>query len=89
MFRKGGEEFVMVLPMATQDAVGRVAQQVADCIEDLRIPHAQGPTGWVSALIVGVCALPEESVGQSIVRAGDAAMRCKTTGVRAQVVLAD
>lgn len=88
VFRKGGEEFVMVLPMATQDAVERVAEQLAERIAGLRIPHAEGPTGWLSALIVGVSALPQETVGDAIVRAGNAAMRCKATGVRAQVVLA-
>jgi diguanylate cyclase (GGDEF)-like protein len=89
VFRKGGEEFVMVLPMAEPDAVGRVAQYLAECIADLRIPHAEGPTGWLSALIVGVSVFPRETVGQAIVRAGNEAMRCKAKGTRAQVVLTE
>jgi diguanylate cyclase (GGDEF)-like protein len=88
VFRKGGEEFVMVLPMAAPDALARVAEHLAQRIAELKIPHAEGPTGWLSALIVGVSALPLETVGQAIVRAGDEAMRCKATGVRAQIVLA-
>jgi diguanylate cyclase (GGDEF)-like protein len=79
---------VMVLPMAAPDALARVAEHLAQRIAELEIPHAEGPTGWLSALIVGVCALPLETVGQAIVRAGDEAMRCKATGVRAQIVLA-
>jgi two-component system chemotaxis family response regulator WspR len=87
IYRKGGEEFVMVLPRAEPDAIARVARRLAETIADLKIPHAEGPTGWLSALIVGVSALPQETVGSAVMRAGNAAMRCKLTGVRAQVVL--
>jgi diguanylate cyclase (GGDEF)-like protein len=86
-FRKGGEEFVMVLPSAEPEAVERVAQNLLECIAELRIPHAKGPTGWLSALIVGASVLPGETVGGAIIRAGNAAMRCKSGGLRAQVVI--
>ena len=89
VFRKGGEEFVMVLPMADAEAVAEVARHLAACIADLRIPHADGPTGWLSALIVGTTVMAGQTIGRAVVRAGDAAMRCKGSGVRAQVVLVD
>lgn len=87
-FRKGGEEFVMVLPFADRDAVGAICARVESCIAELSIPHAKGPTGWLSALVVGVALAPGESVGAAMKRAGDQAMRCKTNGIRARVVLA-
>ena len=86
VFRKGGEEFVMVLPQADQGAAERIAASLAAGIAALRIPHADGPTGWLSALIVATSVWAGETVAQAIARAGDAAMRCKAAGVRAQVL---
>jgi len=87
VFRKGGEEFVVVLPLAEPDAVRRVAENVAECIADLKIPHAEGPTGWLSALIVGTHVGQSQTVGDAVVRAGNETMRLKAMGIRAQVVL--
>ena len=86
VFRKGGEEFVMVLPLADPSAAERVAFRVEECIAELKIPHAEGPTGWLSALVVGVSVNTGETVAQAVVRAGNAAMRCKATGIRAKVL---
>ena len=86
VFRKGGEEFVMVLPLADPSAAERVAFRVEECIAELKIPHAEGPTGWLSALVVGVSVNAGETVAQAVVRAGNAAMRCKATGIRAKVL---
>jgi diguanylate cyclase (GGDEF)-like protein len=85
-FRKGGEEFVLVLPSADAAAAHRVAKNVAAQLADLRIPHAGGPTGWLSALIVGTVVRPGETLKESIVRAGDAAMACKANDIRATIV---
>ncbi len=86
VFRKGGEEFVMVLPLADPSAAERVAFRVEECMSALKIPHAEGPTGWLSALVVGVSVNAGESVAQGVVRASNAAMRCKATGIRAKVL---
>jgi diguanylate cyclase (GGDEF)-like protein len=87
VFRKGGEEFVIVLPLAEPDAVRRVAENVAESIAGLKIPHAEGPTGWLSALIVGTSVRPPKTIGDAVARAGDETMRLKAMGTRAQVVL--
>ncbi|MBX3602689.1 MAG: diguanylate cyclase [Rubrivivax sp.] len=88
-FRKGGEEFVMVLPMADVGAARRVAENVATQLADLRIPHAGGPTGWLSALIVGTVSRPGETLRDSIARAGDAAMACKKNDIRATIIFTE
>ncbi len=87
-YRASGEQFVMVLPGAEPETVDQVARQVLDGIHDLCIPHAKGPTGSLSALVIGTSLMPGESVGAAIVRTGDLSASCKARGVRAQVVTA-
>jgi diguanylate cyclase (GGDEF)-like protein len=86
VFRKGGEEFVVILPDASANEALGVAQRIGAAIRALDITHAGSPSGVLTALLtvteVQACSLIHEAVA----RAGNAAMRFKSSGVRAAVL---
>jgi diguanylate cyclase (GGDEF)-like protein/PAS domain S-box-containing protein len=87
--RFGGEEFVIILPMADLKATHARAQRICSKLRDLTVLHRGNPIGAVT-VSVGVAALPEHGAEpRTLVEAADAAMyRAKKEG-RDRVVVAD
>jgi diguanylate cyclase (GGDEF)-like protein len=46
--RYGGEEFIILLPGLDLSHAKQLAEQLRAAVAGLRIPHAHGPTGYVS-----------------------------------------
>ncbi len=89
VFRKGGEEFVVVLP-DTGDAEARLAaERIRSAVEQAGIPHRASPTAAVMTITVGVAASQEGdqpvTVQALMVRAAQAAMRAKVQAQRNRV----
>lgn len=79
--RMGGEEFAVVLPQTTLEDARIMAERMRKAVADLRIPHAESPTGKVVTISAGV----SESVGPTspadILAEADKAMyRAKSSG---------
>ena len=54
VFRKGGEEFVVVMPDVDLDAARAAAERMRAFIEGLEIPHADSATASVLTITLGV-----------------------------------
>jgi diguanylate cyclase (GGDEF)-like protein len=88
VFRKGGEEFVVILPEVSGTEALAVAQRISVAIRALGIIHAGSPSGILTALLTVTEVEASASISESVTRAGNAAMLCKATGVRAMVLRA-
>lgn len=86
VFRKGGEEFVVVLPdIAAKDALA-VANRIRHGVEALRIEHADSATAPVVTATVSLAAGPRSmSLRQLLSVADRQAMSAKLDGGRNQV----
>jgi diguanylate cyclase (GGDEF)-like protein/PAS domain S-box-containing protein len=87
--RYGGEEFVIILPMASLNATELRAERIRSRLRDLAVTHRDRSLGQISASF-GVAALPEHGSEPSILlAAADAALyRAKREG-RDRVVTSD
>jgi diguanylate cyclase (GGDEF)-like protein len=87
--RFGGEEFVILLPMADLKATQARAERIRSRIRELAILH-QGHSVGVVTFSVGVAALPDHGAGSRVLLdAADAALyRAKREG-RDRVAVAD
>lgn len=84
--RAGGEEFVIILPGASEDALHQRAEAVRRCIEDSRIP-ARG-TDLKATVSIGLASFPRHGeTNTAILRAADAGLyKAKAEG-RNRVVM--
>jgi diguanylate cyclase (GGDEF)-like protein len=86
VFRKGGEEFVVILPEANANEALGVAQRISAAIRALDIAHTGSPSGLLTALLTVTEVEASTPINEAVTRAGNAAMRSKASGVRAAVV---
>lgn len=84
--RAGGEEFVIILPGASEDALRQRAEAVRRCIEDSRIPA--GGTDLKATVSIGLASFPSHGeTNTAILRAADAGLyKAKAEG-RNRVVM--
>ncbi len=88
VFRKGGEEFVIVLPEIGLQAIAAAGERIRTAIELLAIPHRGSDVAEVVTATVAIC---HGAVGESLAAlrttAGDLVMAAKQAGRRNQVHL--
>jgi diguanylate cyclase (GGDEF)-like protein len=83
VFRKGGEEFVVVLPEADDTTARAVAERIRRAVAALRIEHADSDTADVLTVTVGAeVGKIGDTLSISMNTAGDRAMRAKLQGRR-------
>lgn len=88
VFRKGGEEIVVVLPGANRAEALRVAERMRSAVESAGLAHAASPTATVITITVGVSAsdaLGSVSLAELMSRAARSAMRAKLACRRNEV----
>lgn len=91
VYRKGGEEIVVVLSGATKDEAELAAERMRSAVEDAAIQHAASPTAPVVTITLGVASSQGRELGtihQLMNLAAQAAMRAKVQAQRNQVHVA-
>lgn len=91
VFRKGGEEIVVVLPDATDLEAQQAAERMRAAVEQAGIQHSASPTAAVITITVGVASSHGSdpvTIQQLMDRAARAAMRAKVQARRNQVHVA-
>ncbi len=81
--RYGGEEFVIILPSTPPSGVKAVAEQVNQCIENLRIDHSENSVSpYVTASLGAACGkpLPKITYDDFLGAADDALYKAKDQG---------
>jgi diguanylate cyclase (GGDEF)-like protein len=80
--RYGGEEFVVLLYHTPRDDALAVAEALRRAVEELGIPHEDGPIGVASISLGGATAIPGAGEApEALLRAADAALyRAKADG---------
>ena len=81
VFRKGGEEFVVILADAA-DVTAKVAERYRDAVAALAIPHSANGRGILTATIGVVAARPGMRIERCLIAAGNAVMAAKLGGRR-------
>lgn len=87
VLRKGGEEFVAVLPQVDLEMALIAAERVRACVESLQIEHRASEFGVITitaGVSVGSGATPKR-VGDCLSEASDLVMAAKRNGQRNQV----
>jgi len=87
--RYGGEEFVIILPMADLKATAARAERIRTRLREMTVLH-QGQSVGIITVSVGVAALPDHGTApKALLETADAALyRAKREG-RDRVVVAD
>ncbi|MCK7499863.1 MAG: diguanylate cyclase [Comamonadaceae bacterium] len=88
VFRKGGEEIVVVLPSTARDEANAAAERMRHAVESLEIPHAHSAVAAVMTVTVGVASTSAGttvSVQRLMERASDRAMNAKVANARNRV----
>ncbi len=89
-FRRGGEEFVVLLPDTPEWAAVIVGERIRRAILDLAVPHAGHPdTPLLTATVVVAEVRPGELTDESIERAATTAFGAKRQGLRNRVHVAE
>jgi diguanylate cyclase (GGDEF)-like protein len=91
VFRKGGEEIVVLLPDATEAEARAAAERMRDAVQALAIRHDGSATAEVVTVTVGIALTrsDERSTVQDLMdRAADAAMQAKLRSERNRVHVA-
>ncbi len=91
VFRKGGEEIVVVLPRAEHQEARQMAERMREAVENAAIQHSASATASVITVTVGVASshgVDAMTVQQLMDRAAGAAMQAKTQARRNQVHVA-
>jgi diguanylate cyclase (GGDEF)-like protein len=91
VFRKGGEEIVVLLPDATEAEARAAAERMRDAVQALAIRHDGSATAEVVTVTVGIASTrsDERSTVQDLMdRAADAAMQAKLRSERNRVHVA-
>lgn len=88
--RYGGEEFVLITTTLHADKALQHAQALCYALEQMAVPHAISPFGFVTASIgVAVMAPAEDRAAEDLLKQADLALyRAKAQG-RNQTVLAN
>lgn len=83
LFRKGGEEFVALLPDVDPAAAAAAAERLRAAVEALAIPHAGSVTAPVLTVTVGVASgAAADSIDALMKQAADLVMAAKLDGRR-------
>jgi len=85
VFRKGGEEFVALLPDADLQIAIAAANRICSAVSDLRIAHVGADLGVVTVTVGVSCGGPERNFEQCLAEAGDLVMAAKREGQRNRV----
>jgi diguanylate cyclase (GGDEF)-like protein len=86
VFRKGGEEFVVVLPGAEKAAAHAAAERIRTSVEELALPHSGSAIAPVVTVTVGVaCGFPGYTIRQLLNAAAEQAMAAKVNNERNRV----
>jgi diguanylate cyclase (GGDEF)-like protein len=86
VFRKGGEEFVLVLPATDHAAALAAGERLRKAVEALALPHSASATSTVVTVTVGIAtAQPGHTLRQLLQAAAEQAMAAKVGGRRNQV----
>jgi diguanylate cyclase (GGDEF)-like protein len=91
VFRKGGEEMVVVLPNASHEEAQAVAERMRSAVEGLRTPHKGSEVASVVTVTVGIASAPTDrvvTVQQLMQTASDMAMKAKVLSARNRVHVA-
>ena len=86
VFRKGGEEFVVVLPDADNDAAVAAAERIRGAVHDLALAHAASSVASVVTVTIGVASGPSgTTLRQLLSAAAEKAMAGKVSEQRNRV----
>jgi diguanylate cyclase (GGDEF)-like protein len=86
VFRKGGEEFVALLPGATPEVTEMAAERLRAAVHDLGLPHAVNPpTGRLTITAAVVTTSPGTSPEHARATAADLVYAAKLANARNQV----
>jgi GGDEF domain-containing protein len=73
--RYGGEEFALLLPGATEEGAVQVAERLRQAVCELRVPHDDSPTGYVTISLGIAARVPDDGASpQELIDAADAAL---------------
>jgi diguanylate cyclase (GGDEF)-like protein len=86
VFRKGGEEFVVVLPEADNAAAVAAAERIRSAVQDLALAHVASSTASVVTVTVGVASGPAGTTPRQLLSAAaEKAMAGKVNDERNRV----
>ena len=86
VFRKGGEEFVVVLPEADNAAAVAAAERIRSAVQDLALAHAASSTASVVTVTIGVASGPAGTTPRQLLSAAaEKAMAGKVNDQRNRV----
>ena len=86
VFRKGGEEFVVVLAEADSDAASAAAERIRDAVQDLALSHAASSVAKVVTVTIGIASGPPgTTLRQLLSAAAEKAMAGKVSDQRNRV----
>jgi diguanylate cyclase (GGDEF)-like protein len=86
VFRKGGEEFVVVLPDADAAAAAAAAERIRNAVQDLALSHAASSVAGVVTVTIGVASGPPgATLRQLLGAAAEKAMAGKVKDQRNRV----
>jgi diguanylate cyclase (GGDEF)-like protein len=86
VFRKGGEEFVVVLPDADNDAAMAAAERIRGAVQELALPHSASTAAGVVTVTIGVASGPPgATLRQLLSAAAEKAMAGKVNDQRNRV----
>lgn len=79
--RMGGEEFAVLLPQTTLEGAYTIAERMRKSVADLRIPHADSPSGNVVTISAGVAGSSGGTSPEDLIAEADRALyRAKALG---------
>jgi diguanylate cyclase (GGDEF)-like protein len=86
VFRKGGEEFVALLPGATPAVTTQVGERLRAAVQAMALPHAANPpTGLLTVTVAAVTTSPGTSPAHARTAAADLVYGAKLADHRNQV----
>jgi diguanylate cyclase (GGDEF)-like protein len=86
VFRKGGEELVVVLPGTSEVSATAAAERIRSCVEQLSLPHSGSATARVLTVTIGVASASTASTVRALLNAAaNRAMAAKVNGERNMV----
>jgi len=86
--RMGGEEFAVLLPQTSLEDAYTIAERMRKSVADLRIPHADSPSGNVVTISAGVAGSSGVTSPEDLLAEADRALYAAKNGGRNQLRLA-